>query len=337
MKKSKLVIACLLIAVMIIGMPSNVFAQGTVGFILSRAADNVSPGQILEVTISGENLKDLYGYEAVLSFDPSVVEFDKAVSKLDGFSITPLVKDGKATIAFTKVGPVEGENGNVALSTVTFKGKAAGKANVSLVSVLALDSKMAETILKGDGEGIDVRKTFTDLGNHEWARMEIEALANMGIIKGTTETTYSPANNISRADFTALLVRALEFTGNVEDNFDDVTKSDYFYKEVGIAKKNGIADGIGNNKFNPRANVSRQDMMVLVARAMKIAGIELEESATALNKFLDAADIAPYAVTSVNQLVNEGIIIGSNDRINPNGTATRAEAAVIMYRIFLLK
>lgn len=332
MKKCKLIIVYLLITSMIIiCMSGVVYAEGETAFTLSQSSESAEPGQGLEITVNGQNLKGLYAYEAVISFDPEVVVLDKAESKLEGFFIPPMVDGGKMTVAFTKTGKKAGEQGSMPLCTIVFKGKAQGNANIKLVSVKALDPSLTATIF--DNNVSSLVKTFTDLAGYDWAKMQIEALAAQGIIKGTSETTFSPGNNITRADFICLLVRSLKLTADVDGNFSDVVQSDYFYNEVGIAKKLGVALGIGDNQFKPRENISRQDMMVYVSRAMKIAGKKLDESASDLSKFSDYGEVAPYAASAIAQLVKEEIIMGSNGRINPEGTATRAETAVIMYRI----
>lgn len=331
MKKAHLIIVFLLITVMTFNcMSCAVYAEGEkTGFALDISTNEVSPGKTLEITLNGSNLKNLYAYEAVISFDPAVVEPGDAESKLEGFFIPPKVKDGKMTIAFTKIGKKGGETGSIPLAAIAFKGKAKGNANIRLVSVKALDPDLTVTVFNGTGPV----KTFTDLDGYEWARMQIEALAGQGIIKGTSETTFSPGLNITRADFICLLVRALGFTAEVESNFSDVSQSDYFYKETGIAKKLGIVEGVGDGRLLPRENISRQDMMVIVSRAMKTAGMELGGSASELSSFSDADQVAGYARDAAGQLVKEGIIMGSGGRINPRGTATRAETAVIIYRI----
>lgn len=331
MKKSKMIFVNLLIvATLIMCISGKAFAEEETGFFLSQSNENALPGQVLEVTVNGRNLESLYAYEAVISFDPDVLELDKAESKLEGFFISPIVDNGKLTIAFTKVGKNEGEKGNVALCTIVFKGKAQGNANVKLVSAKALDPNLKATTYNNDNITI---KTFNDLAGYEWARMQIEALATQGIIAGTSETTFSPGNNITRADFICLLVRTLKLTAEVDSNFNDVVHGDHFYKEVGIAKKLGITLGCGDNQFKPRENISRQDMMVLIAKALKIAGKELGESDTDLNMFQDSGEIAEYALSAVKQLVKEEIIVGNNGIINPKGTVTRAQTAVVMYKI----
>lgn len=200
-----------------------------------------------------------------------------------------------------------------------------------LKAVGALNSNLFTTLQNNETSSA---KTFTDLAGYEWAKMQIESLAAQGIIAGTSATTFSPGNNITRADFICLLVRTLKLTAEVESNFDDVVPSDYFYNEVGTAKKLGITLGTGDNRFKPRENISRQDMMVIVARAMKIAGMELDESASDISIFQDSEEVAPYALSAVAQLINEEIIVGSNGRINPKGTVTRAQTAVIMYKLW---
>lgn len=180
-----------------------------------------------------------------------------------------------------------------------------------------------------------VAKTFDDLGNAAWAKKQIEVLASKGILRGTTENKYSPQTDITRADFLYFLVRTLGIDARVDGNFDDIDKDTYYYKEIGIAKKLGIATGTGNNKFSPDASITRQDMMVLTERALRmLKKLKVQGTASDLEKFADKSLIAPYAIDSVASLVKEGLIVGSGGRVNPLGNTTRAEAAVFLYRIY---
>ncbi|MFD0619966.1 LamG-like jellyroll fold domain-containing protein [Paenibacillus sp. GCM10027629] len=176
---------------------------------------------------------------------------------------------------------------------------------------------------------------FVDIDNHAWAKLAIETLANQGIIKGTSATTFEPGKKITRADFVTLLVRALGLKAEISENFQDVDQSDYYYEALGIVKVLGIAKGTGEGMFNPKEEISRQDMMVLVVRALQVGGKwEPNGSASDLNSFADASDIAGYAVDAVAALVQEGIITGRGEGlISPNATTTRAEVAVIVYRL----
>ncbi|MGI6626756.1 MAG: S-layer homology domain-containing protein [Bacillota bacterium] len=180
-----------------------------------------------------------------------------------------------------------------------------------------------------------VTKTFDDLGSVAWAKNSIEVLASKGISKGTSEREYNPRAYITRADFLYLLIRGLGVDARVDGNFDDIGGNVHYYKEIAIAKKLGITNGTGNNKFNPDASITRQDMMVLTARALKVLKKLKEQGAASdLEKFADKPLISAYAVDSVAAVVNEGLIVGSGNNLNPLGNTTRAEAAVFIYRIY---
>mgnify|MGYP001260799077 CR=1 FL=1 len=180
-----------------------------------------------------------------------------------------------------------------------------------------------------------VVKTFDDLKSVPWAKKAIEAMASRGIINGTSEQTYDPNASIKRADFLALLVRALELRGSDESvtMFSDVASSAYYYDAVNIAKQLGIIQGTGSNQFDPNSSISRQDMMVIAVRAMKAAGKALPAGST-LSAFSDAGSVAAYAKESAAALVQAGIVEGSGGKLAPNGSLTRAEAAVILQRIW---
>ncbi|NQX58646.1 DUF7594 domain-containing protein [Paenibacillus qinlingensis] len=178
-------------------------------------------------------------------------------------------------------------------------------------------------------------KSFTDLTQVKWAEGAIQVLASKGIVNGTSDTTYSPSANISRADFLQLLVGALGITSEVESNFVDVSKTDYYYEAAGIALKLGVSNGVGNNKLNPTAAISRQDMMVMVERALRISGKDLSSGAGVdLSSFQDAGQVADYAKASLIALIANGFVEGADHLLNPSGQTTRAEAAVLMYRVY---
>ena len=180
-----------------------------------------------------------------------------------------------------------------------------------------------------------VEKTFQDISSYGWAQKEIEVLASKGIIYGTSNTTYSPERRITRADFMQLLITTLGLRADVNENFSDVSESDYYYQAIGIAKKLGITDGVGDNKFNPKAEITREEMMTLTAKAMIEADkFALDGNTSELRKFTDWEEIAAYAQEYMAKMVAEGIVNGYDGKLNPKVYATRAEIAVIMYKIF---
>lgn len=184
-----------------------------------------------------------------------------------------------------------------------------------------------------------VNKTFNDISKYTWAVKPVEVLSSRGVIEGTTENTFSPGNNITRGDYLLWLVNTLGLTTTFDTNFNDVKTTDKYYEALGIAKKLGISAGTGNNNFSPEKQISRQDIMVLTIKALKIARFNLQAGTSAdVNTYSDFSNIANYAVNDVATMVKSGLIAGSgNNRLSPTGTTTRAEASVILYKIYTKK
>ncbi len=192
------------------------------------------------------------------------------------------------------------------------------------------EDKKPTVIIPESPEVSTDKEKFIDLSNHIWAADSINALANEGIIKGTSENTFSPANNITRADFAILLVRAFKLESDITENFADVLVGDYFAKELAIARNTGIVNGIGDNKYAPYNTITRQDMMVIVYRALTKLGVELESTDVSYDDFEDVAD---YAQDAVKALITSGLVNGKSGKIAPTDYTTRAEVAVLIKRI----
>lgn len=179
-----------------------------------------------------------------------------------------------------------------------------------------------------------VDRNFQDIMGYDWAEKEIRVLASKGIINGTGDESFSPGENITRADFITLLVRALELRADYTERFDDIQEGSYYSDSINIARKLGIVKGTGDNKFNPDETISRQDMITMIANALKASGRNLENATIAdIAGYKDTASISDYAMDSVALLVKNKLVIGDDRLINPNGKTIRAEAAVILYRI----
>jgi endo-1,4-beta-xylanase len=179
--------------------------------------------------------------------------------------------------------------------------------------------------------------TFTDLGNLSWAKQAVAAMAARDLVQGTSSGNFSPAVPMSRADFTASLLKVLELKATAESGagFSDVGNQAEHFKELAAAKQLGIVTGYADNSFKPDSTISRQEMMVIAARALKSAGIAAHGSGT-LDAYADAERISAYAKDSLEALLKYGVVNGKNGRLAPEDTLTRAEAAVILYRIWKL-
>ncbi len=183
--------------------------------------------------------------------------------------------------------------------------------------------------------------------SYSWAADSADFLFYEGVAQGSkaagsTQIKYNPSANITRRDFMLMLYRAFLAddygTLTVTSNFPDVVKgtdaySKEIYQAVGVAKYLGIAQG-SNDKFNPKANITRQEAMVLIYRTLDVINRDLEYSSNVnAAYFKDYNKVSSWAATSIIYLVNHGVIQGSNDKINPTANITRAEMACILHRV----
>lgn len=177
--------------------------------------------------------------------------------------------------------------------------------------------------------------TFTDIATSP-AASDITALANKLIFKGTSATTFSPKNNLTRAEFTAILVRALGLRSDAAATFTDVKATDWYAADVAAATKAGLILGVGGGKFAPKANVSRQEVAVILDRAVKLAGIELTPANPSFTAYSDNAKIAGYAKDSVQFLSAAGILTGTSGSVfNPTAPATRETIAATLHQLLV--
>lgn len=175
--------------------------------------------------------------------------------------------------------------------------------------------------------------SFNDI-SESTAAAHITALANKFIIEGTGAGAFSPNNHLTRAEFTALLVRALGLPSSSTANFTDVHASDWFAEDIAAAYQAGLIQGTGNHKFAPHANVTRQELAVILDRALKLTGSKLQATSSSIS-FADDNQIASYAKDSVSLLASAGVIGGETGEagtyFNPNKATTRATAASALY------
>ena len=229
--------------------------------------------------------------------------------------------------------------GSGSISSVTFVPKASYNGTVS-VNYTGTDSKNNTFTGRVD---ITVTpstqsKRFTDMGNHGWAAASVDFLYDGGITTGTSATTYGPALNITRGDFILMLYRAFNLSANTTDGFKDVPSDSYYAQAIAVAKALGIAQGSDDGRFNPTAPLTREDAMVFLYRTLNRTGRTIASASTSyLNRFSDGSSTSSYAQDSVAALAQAGIIQGdTNGRLNPKGSLTRAEMAVILHRVVTL-
>lgn len=180
---------------------------------------------------------------------------------------------------------------------------------------------------------------FADVKTADWYKVYVETMAAKGIILGT-DGSFLPEDKITRAEFAALLVRGFKLSDDTAVNsFSDIQSTDWFAKDVAAAAKTGIVSGVGDGAFAPNDNISRQDMAVMIARALKLVKNKSGVVLTSSNGlFKDYSSIDSYAQTGVATAAKYAVIKGLPDgTFAPKADATRAEAATMIYNLFFLK
>lgn len=209
-------------------------------------------------------------------------------------------------------------------------GGAVASGNTSDIYVPTTGQQVIDELIEQKEEA---ENAFTDLGSVSWARDAINALAEAGIINGKTETEFAPNDTVTRAEFAKMLmgVFGLNTTTYSTSSFNDVSTDAWYFQSVESAYNLGIIQGVAPGYFDPNANITRQDMAVMVVRAATLSGSPI----TAVNEakvFADDASIADYAKEAVTTLQTAGIINGMTDtEFAPLSNATRAQAAQVLY------
>lgn len=177
------------------------------------------------------------------------------------------------------------------------------------------------------------KNSFTDLVSVEWARESVEKLAGNGIISGKSAGMYYPNDNIKREEFVKIVVSAFNISITDDENiFSDAKKEDWFSKYINTAYRNGIVSGVSDECFGVGENITRQDMVTILARAAEKAGYKIETDS--IISFADESEMGSYAVLYINKLAAMGVVSGmGEDKFMPKKEATRAEAAVLVHNM----
>jgi len=175
---------------------------------------------------------------------------------------------------------------------------------------------------------------YNDVSNNHWAMDYIQKLYHLDIARGDENNNFNPEKNITREEFTKMLVCAfglIDETAVVE--FEDVGSDDWFYPYVASAYKSLIVNGIGNNKFGTGGFITRQDISVMAYKTMLVMGKEPGNAGNDMT-FADKQDVADYAYEAVRVMQNTGIMSGSgNNMFRSSDFATRAEVSKIIVQL----
>ena len=173
---------------------------------------------------------------------------------------------------------------------------------------------------------------FTDVKKTDWYYEAVKFAFEKGITSGVSETEYDPQNKVTRGQFITMLCRAYGIKEMTGDNFADCGDT-WYTGYLAAAKQLGISNGVGDNKFAPEKEISREEMVTLIYNYLKSVGkVDEEISETT---FTDNDSISSWAKNGVAFASSKGYVNGKgNNFFDPNGDATRAELAQIFFNMF---
>jgi len=281
------------------------------------------------------------------SGEAKVLSVENATAKGDGFEasaattfvVKPTVSAGAGYKVFTDAACTT----LLANNTITM-----GTADVTVYIVVTAENgtvakPVALTVKKSatdpapkppvdDVEIKDTSKIFTDVKAKGWYKEYVDYAVAYGIFSGTSSDKFSPDNNITRAQFVQVLANLAGVdtsNRNVTTSFKDVPAKKWYTAAVKWASDNKIVNGLGDGKFGPEQNVTREQMCVMLVNFAKFTNITLK-SVEAKANFADDAKISSWAKAAVYACQQADIVNGKGEnKFDPAGTGTRAEASVI--------
>lgn len=201
--------------------------------------------------------------------------------------------------------------------------------------------KKADSVTAGDYIVMNFKKNFTDIQNH-WSYTLLDLLAKKQFIMGYPDSTFRPDNYITRSEFTAMLTNAtgekLKEINFSDEPFTDVHNKNWFYNAVNSGWRKGIVTGITPTTFEPDRNITREEMAIIAVRTLSqmktIPNLTVTQAENILKIYKDSLEVSSWANIEMATAINTRILQGDGqNRLAAKSLATRAQAAVIIYKI----
>ncbi|MBP1990592.1 S-layer homology domain-containing protein [Paenibacillus eucommiae] len=178
----------------------------------------------------------------------------------------------------------------------------------------------------------DDENPFTDVNNSHWFYDSVKYVYNHGLMNGVSIDKFNPLEKASRGMIVTILYTLEERPKAAVNTFKDVEVGKWYTDAIAWAAENKIVNGYGNERFGPNNNITREQMAVIFFNYAKHKGYDLFETAS-LERFTDTGLVSGWASEAMKWMVGSGTLIGKgNNILDPEGTATRAEIALIMQK-----
>ncbi|WP_312151086.1 S-layer homology domain-containing protein [Paenibacillus odorifer] len=207
--------------------------------------------------------------------------------------------------------------------------------------VVVIDGKYFATINSLSGGTYSViwhPLEFSDVANH-WAKEAVNDMGSRLVIEGTGSGQFTPDQAITRAEFAAIVVRGLGLEmEQAATPFSDVKTTDWYNSAINTAFTYQLINGFEDGMFRPDEHITREQAMLIIAKAMKITALQTKLSVQSadvlLAPFTDSSEVSNWAISGVTDTLQAGIIMGRSSKgLAPKDDMTRAEVAEIVKRL----
>ncbi|HEX3031456.1 MAG TPA: S-layer homology domain-containing protein, partial [Bacillota bacterium] len=293
---------------------------------------DVTPPALGQITpADGATVSSLASISIPVSDSEEGISEEQSTLTLIGNSrgpITGTVSFAEGSLVFTPADVLKADEYTVTATVYDFAGNFS-----QLISHFTIRSHSSG----GSGSSTPpvAKVTFTDLVNH-WSKNDVEIMAAVKLAFGYPDGTFRPDNDITRAEFAAMLYRVfqkaeLKQTTDTTINFWDVSSDNWYYDAVMAMAPEGIIKGYGDGRFGPSQLITREEAAAMIARLLGQLKIKAESSQ--LN-FSDSSQVSEWAKEAVGNLLSLDIVRAMPDgSFRPAESSTRAEAVVMLLRM----
>ena len=174
--------------------------------------------------------------------------------------------------------------------------------------------------------------SFSDVADSDWFYDSVKYVYEQKLMNGVSVTEFAPNANLTRAMLVTILYRIENEPLCGDPLFEDVEKDMWYTKSIAWASENNIVKGVGEGLFAPNANITREQIAVILYNYANFKNESTDNKAT-LDKYTDNTLVSVWAEDAIEWAVGEGIITGKTvTTLEPQGQATRAEAATMLMR-----
>lgn len=250
-----------------------------------------------------------------------------------------LAYDGDFGFTLTLTAPLGEDNAgywanlyhyNEDTEAMNFEAAAEIDADGSVSLPLSHASQYAIVIDDHSHAATDVSEIFTDVPANHWAQAAIQYVYDNGLMTGVSNSEFAPEATTTRAMIVSMLARMENVTSAADAGFADVAADDWYATAVNWAAANGIVSGISDDTFAPNDPITREQLAAMLMNYAQWKGQDTSARAD-LSDYTDQP--STWATEAVQWAVAEGLLNGvTDDELQPQGQATRAQVAAIMQR-----